>query len=84
MPAMDEPYAVFGPAQRFNKPVDPITGQTENSVDTPIDQNLNDMVANRISHDHLRPPSVQLSKWLTPPGKLRSETLTRSEYFGLR
>jgi hypothetical protein len=81
---MGEPYAIFGSAQRFDKPIDTIAGQPENGIDPPIGQNLDDMIANRLSHGQLRPPSVQLSEWLTPLGKRRSETIIRGEYFGLR
>ena len=55
VPHLDEANFVLALAQRFEDSVDAVAGQSEDHLDAPVDQRLNEDVAGGLGHGFLLP-----------------------------
>ena len=51
MPHLNEAQLVLMGSQRFEESVDAVAGKTEDRIDAPLDQPLNDQIRNLLRHD---------------------------------
>ena len=53
MPDLNKTNLLLVRSQRFHDAVNPVSGQTKNNIDSPIDQSLNQYISSSFGHKNL-------------------------------